>query len=160
MITMPGRSRVALMLLISSPRRVNAASDSLCKLIAFRKFQTAARRSDAWNNRGTPGKLLPNAKTQYKRALSSWSIVVRVCGYAGKKGPPRGALPNFFFRQNRTKSKLMSSRAAICYKVPLRYDRLVEWPTLPRSALAIAASLNQRRCRRRSPIFWRKEITK
>src|SRR5215472_17891706 len=77
MITMPGRSRVALMLLISSPRRVDAASDSLCKLIAFRKFQTAARRSDAWNNRGTPGKLLPNAKTQYKRALSSWSIVVR-----------------------------------------------------------------------------------
>src|SRR6202030_2515341 len=56
-----------------APRR--AAADSLSKLNSIRKFQTAALRSDAWNDTRHAGKkCTPDAKYQYNGGLAGWSI--------------------------------------------------------------------------------------
>src|SRR5207302_5349360 len=57
-----------------APRR--AAADSLSKLNSFRKFQTAALRSDAWNGTRHAGKRsIPNAKHQYNGGHRPGSII-------------------------------------------------------------------------------------
>src|ERR1700690_700595 len=70
---MPGRSCVALVLLINSGGR-KTAEGSLVEWRTFRKFQTAARRSDAWNDSRRAGKKnKPSTNAQYKRGQRKWS---------------------------------------------------------------------------------------